>query len=257
MHPSRSRRPPNRFRVVAEQPRLNDKGVHIHLKRPLLFLLLVAAIVTGTTGVVSAAERTSSSSLEPARPAHSHASHVSPASDLRVTLDRLLGEHAALAMNATNLGYSGSKSFPAVAKSLDRNSVELSKAIASVYGKQAGNVFLNGKFQWRDHIEFFVDYTVAKAKNDRAGQQRAVRNLTVYIATFSSFLSEATGLPLPAVRASITEHVMQLKGQLDAFASGNYARSYAITRAAYAHMFMTGDTLAGAIVKKFPQKFGS
>jgi hypothetical protein len=45
------------------------------------------------------------------------------ASDLRNTLNRLLGEHAVLAMNATNLGVTGSKSFPAAAKALDRNSV--------------------------------------------------------------------------------------------------------------------------------------
>jgi hypothetical protein len=44
-----------------------------------------------------------------------------------------------LAMNATNAGVTGSKAFPATAKTLDRNSVALSKAIASVYGTKAGN----------------------------------------------------------------------------------------------------------------------
>ena len=56
------------------------------------------------------------------------------ASDLRNTLNQLLGEHAVLAMNATNLGVKGSKAFPAAAKALDRNSVELSQAIGSIYG---------------------------------------------------------------------------------------------------------------------------
>ena len=77
-------------------------------------------------------------------------------------------------MNATNLGVTGSKAFPAAGKSLDNNSVALSKAIASVYGAKAGQTFLNGKFMWRDHIKFFVDYTVAKAKKDTAGQNKAV-----------------------------------------------------------------------------------
>src|SRR5687767_15729692 len=104
-----------------------------------------------------------------------HASHAMTAStltksDLRNTLNRQLGEHAVLAMNATNLGVTGSAAFPAAAKALDKHSVELSKSIAAVYGKKAGNTFLNGKFQWRAHVKFFVDYTVATAKQTRAGQ---------------------------------------------------------------------------------------
>jgi hypothetical protein len=50
---------------------------------------------------------------------------------------------------------------------------------------------------------------------------------------------------------------MQLKGQLDAYANGNYARSYTLVRRGYAHMGMTGDVLATAITKKFPGKFSS
>ena len=62
---------------------------------------------------------------------HSHAQTAS-ASDLRSLLDRQLGQHAVLAMNATNAGVKGSKAFPAAAKTLDQNSVALSKTIASV-----------------------------------------------------------------------------------------------------------------------------
>ena len=101
-------------------------------------------------------------------------------SDLRNTLNRLLGEHAVLAMNATNLGVTGSKSFPAAAKALDRNSVELSQAIGSIYGAKAAKTFLDGPFQWRAHVGFFVDYTVALAKKDMAGQAKAVANLKTY-----------------------------------------------------------------------------
>ena len=54
-------------------------------------------------------------------------------SDLRALLGRQLGEHAALAMNATNLGVTGSPAFPAAAKALDPNSVALSNSIAAVY----------------------------------------------------------------------------------------------------------------------------
>ena len=222
------------------------------MKRPIAFLLVIAAVAAASVGVIAATAGTSPSTDEAmtAMPQHSQASQASPAADLRVTLDRLLGEHAALAMNATNLGYSGSKSFPAAAKSLDRNSVDLSKAIGSIYGAKAANTFLNGKFQWRAHIGFFVDYTVALAKKDKAGQAKAVANLTRYTKEHGAFLAKATGLPKLAVQNDLLGHVLELKNQLDAFAKGDYAKSTALYRDAYHHMFMTGDLLAGAIAKQ-------
>jgi hypothetical protein len=172
------------------------------------------------------------------------------AAGLRVTLDQLLGEHAALAMNATNQGYSGQKSFASTAKQLDRNSVALSQAIGSIYGAKAGNAFLNGRFMWRDHIRFFVAYTVALAKDDQAGQAKAVTNLKLYTVKFGDFLAGATGLPKLAVRGDLLGHVFELKNQLDAYAGGRYAQANALYHAAYDHMFMTGDTLASAIAKQ-------
>jgi hypothetical protein len=172
------------------------------------------------------------------------------AADLRVTLDRLFGQHAVLAMNATDAGVTGARSFPATAKALDANSVAISKAIASFYGAKAGQTFLNGKFMWRDHIEFFVAYTSALAKHDRAGQNRAVANLKRYTVVFGDFLAAATGLPKLAVRNDLLGHVTELKNQLDAYAAGNYSRAAAAYDAAYAHMFMTGDLVAGAIAKQ-------
>jgi hypothetical protein len=171
-------------------------------------------------------------------------------SDLRVTLDNLFGEHAVLAMNATNAGVTGAKSFPAAAKALDNNSVALSKAIGSIYGAKAAKTFLNGKFMWRAHIKYFVDYTVAKAKKDVPGQNKAVANLKQYAVTFGDFLAGATGLPKLTVRNDLLGHVLELKGQLDAYASGNFTRAASQYHAAYNHMFMTGDLVAAAIAKQ-------
>jgi hypothetical protein len=177
------------------------------------------------------------------------------ASDLRVTLGRLLGEHAILAMTATQKGFAGGKDFDAIAKSLDANAVDLADAIGSVYGDEARTTFLDGDLMWRDHIGFFVDYTVGLAKKDTAAQEQAVGNLKGYVEAFSKFLSDATELPQDAVREAINAHVTQLKGQIDAYAAGEYATAYEQYREAYHHMYMTGDTLAGAIVAQSAEKF--
>lgn len=204
-------------------------------------LVLTGALVTGALAAGS----------NDRMPSMSHNTKAGlTAEQLRVTLDNLLGEHAALAMNATNAGYTGSKSFPAVAKQLDANSVALSKAIGSIYGARAGKTFLDGKYMWRDHVRFFVAYTVALAKHDKAGQARAVANLKRYTTTFGNFLAGATGMSKVGVRSDLLGHVFELKDQLDAFAAGKYTKAASLYHAAYNHMFMTGDMLAAAIAKQ-------
>jgi hypothetical protein len=211
---------------------------------------IFGALALIAVAVVTAAMAMNGSDTRAAAPMHNHSASLDRAADLRVTLGRLLGEHAKLAINATRKGYDGDKDFGAAGAALDRNSVELSNAIGSVYGPKARNEFLNGAFKWRAHIRFFVAYTVALKSKDSAGQRRAVDNLNGYIGSFSGFLAKATNLPPAAVRASITEHVMQLKGQIDAYSRSRYSRAYALERTAYKHMFMTGDTLAAAIAKQ-------
>jgi hypothetical protein len=212
----------------------------------------IASVAILGVGVLSA---TAGSSAAPMASAHSHSSHVmqakaATASDLRALLGKQFGEHAALAMNTTNLGITASPAFAASAKALDQNSVALSKSIASVYGAKAGKTFLDGPFMWRAHIKFFVDYTVALSKNDKAGQGKAVTNLQTYTVKFGDFLATATGLPKTAVRNDLLAHVLQLKGQLDAFNGKKYARAAVLYRTAYDHMFMTADLLADAIAKQ-------
>jgi hypothetical protein len=68
--------------------------------------------------------------------------------------------------------------------------------------------------------------------------------------TFGNFLAGATGLPKAAVRNDLLGHVLELKGQLDAFAAGKYPKATMLYQDAYNHMFMTGDLVAGAIAKQ-------
>jgi len=224
------------------------------MRRIALLMLTASAVSALVVGVITATAGNGDRSMPQMSQMH-HAMHASQATtvtaaDLRVTLDRLLGEHAVLAMNATNLGVTGSKAFPAAAQALNRNSVALSQAIGSIYGAKAGKTFLDGPFMWRAHVKFFVDYTVATAKKDKAGQTKAVNDLKQYTVVFGNFLASATGLPKLAVRNDLLGHVLELKGQLDAYAAGNYPKAASQYHAAYNHMFMTGDLVAGAIAKQ-------
>ena len=176
------------------------------------------------------------------------------AADLRVALNTLLGEHVLLAASATNAALGGrNDEFEAAAAALDTNSVDLSKAIESVYGAEAGEAFLA---LWRSHIGFFVDYTTGVATQDQAKQDKAVEDLTGYATDFGAFLSGANpNLTQDAVAGLVTEHVLTLKDVVDAQASGDATAAFTALRMAYGHMQMVADPLAEAIVQQFPENF--
>jgi hypothetical protein len=174
---------------------------------------------------------------------------------LRNTLTHGLQEHTFLASAATGAALGGrDDEFKAAADALDANSVDLSKAIGSVYGKGAEDAFLP---LWRKHIGFFVDYTQGVAAKDQAKTDKAVADLTTYTQDFGAFLNSAnSNLPKAAVADLVKTHVLTLKDVVDAQAAGDLSKAYSAERAAYAHMTMVADPLAAAIVQQFPDKFG-
>lgn len=183
----------------------------------------------------------------------------SPATDtkaasLRTLLNNLEAEHVDLAAAATRAGFDGDPSFTAAAGALGKNTDELSAAVASVYGEEAGEKF---KEIWASHIGFFVDYTVAAKAGDQAGMDKAVQNLNGYVEAISTFLSGANeNLPKDAVAQLVTEHVGLLKEAVDKHGAGDFAGSYdAQSRARAQITSKIADTLAGAIVKQKPEAF--
>ena len=176
-----------------------------------------------------------------------------PAAGLRVGLNALLSEHVYLAGAATNAALGGRQpEFEAAAAALDANSVEVAKAIGSVYGPEAEQAFLP---LWRKHIGMVVDYTVGAATGDRAKQDKAVADLVGYTEDFGAFLQSANpNLPKPVVADLVKHHVLTLKAVIDAQAAKDQERAFTALRAGAGHMQMIADPLAGAIVKQFPEK---
>ena len=176
-----------------------------------------------------------------------------PAAGLRVGLNALLSEHVYLAAAATNAALGGRQpEFEAAAAALDANSVDVTKAIGSVYGAEAEQAFLP---LWRKHIGMVVDYTMGAATGDRAKQDKAVADLVGYTQDFGAFLQSANPhLPKPVVADLVKHHVLTLKAVIDAQVAKDQERAFAALRTGAGHMQMIADPLAGAIVKQFPEK---
>lgn len=214
-------------------------------------LVLVLGIATAACG---------DDSPEPTAQARNPAAASNPAAadsaaaDLRATLETTLQEHVYLAGAATGAALAGrSAEFEAAAATLDANSVALSKAIGSVYGAQAEQAFLP---LWRKHIEFFVQYTTALGAKDKAGQDKAVADLTRYAQDFGAFLQSANpSLTKATVAELVTSHVLSLKTAVDAQAAGDVKGAYTKLAEAAHHMTMIAEPLSDAIVEQFPDKF--
>ena len=177
------------------------------------------------------------------------------AAELRANLTAGLQEHVYLAGIAfTQAAGSGfdSPEFEASAGALDKNSVALSEAIASVYGEEAGEQFLKN---WRDHITFFVQYAQAKAEGDDAGVKKAQADLDGYRGTFGAFLAEANPeLDAKAVADELKPHVNSVFETIDIVLSGEGDPFAALQKAA-SHMPGTAEVLAGAIATQMPDTF--
>ena len=172
-----------------------------------------------------------------------------PATELRVTLGRLLGEHAFLVMETMRAGALGRGEQAALGSALDDNTAELTAAVSSVYGDAGGTRF--GEL-WSEHVDLLVAYAEARGADDGAAAEEARTGLEAYVRDFSRFLAEAN----PELRADAEEEALDLHiDQVTAFADADYARAYASQREAFRHMFDLGDHLALAMARQFPERF--
>ena len=221
-----------------------------------LVSIIVGAVATAAILAVNIGEPIARADAQQGHAMTAMATSSTKASGLRSTLNTLFQEHIYLAAAATGAALGGRDAeFKAAAAALDANSVAISKAIGSVYGQGAEDAFLP---LWRKHIGMVVEYTVGVATNDKAKQDKAVADLIGYTQDFGAFLQSANpNLPKSVVADLVKHHVVTLKEVIDAQASKDQAKTYTTMRTAAGHMQMIADPLAEAIVKQFPDKFGS
>lgn len=178
-----------------------------------------------------------------------------PAVDLRAQLNMTFTEHAGLAAMAMQDGADGAESFDQASAALIANADDLSAAVASVYGEEAGAQFSE---IWKSHIGYFVDYVVATGEGNAEGQEKAKADLDEYIKEQAALLDAATEgrVPADALEEGLTAHVDQLLVAFDSYVAGDYDTAYNSIREAYAHMTMPAAGLSAAIVDQFPDQFG-
>jgi len=179
----------------------------------------------------------------------STAPDATEAAALRATLTSLLSDHVWLAGNALDIAVQKKgdlKDLQVVGavKALDANSVALAEAIGSVY-PDAEKPFLAS---WRQHIGFFVNYTLGKATKNDKQVAKAKANLDAYRTSFGELINSVIPeLPANAVAEELIPHVNTLFAAIDADVAGKADYQTKLTKAAD-HMPMTAAILTSGIV---------
>ena len=218
-------------------------------------LVLAAGCSSGTsspTGMPGHDMSPSSSPSVSSTPSAS-TSAVAPATTeaaaLRATLTSLLSDHVWLAGNAldTAVRKQGDLKDPQVVgavRALDANSVALAKTLGSVY-PDAEKPFLAS---WRQHIGFFVDYTLGKATENDKQVAKAKADLDAYRTSFGELINSVVPeLPADAVAEELIPHVDSLFAAIDASVAGKPDYQTKLSKAAE-HMPMTAAVLTSGIV---------
>jgi hypothetical protein len=162
------------------------------------------------------------------------------ATDLALQLQKLYGQHAVL---TAELMRSRVRSDPDLAQAANaavgKNTQDLAAVIGSLAGPEAAKGFSTG---WSAHVTSLFNYSRALATKDRPAQRRLRASLIKMESAVGRDLEAATGgaLKREEMSRALVEHVEQLMDQADAYAAGDYAKTYALQRQAHQHMFELG-----------------
>ncbi len=177
-----------------------------------------------------------------------------PAADLRAALNQLLQEHVGLAAAATGAALGGrSAEFGAVAEMLDANALEISQAMASLYGETIGEQFLE---DWGEHVGILVDYTTALAEGDTGKAALARQEMSAYAAEFGALIHKVNPLLwADGVTELFRMHGLVLEEIVDAQAAGDHAAAAAALHRGLSQMGLIADPFAEAFVLQSPDLF--
>jgi hypothetical protein len=166
-----------------------------------------------------------------------------PTDQLSSALARLLGEHVEIAIDTMRAGVDGAPEFEAAAGALNANTEDIAGAMDSLFGAERAEAFNQ---LWADHINLFVEYTVAVAENDEAAKSDVAARFDQVVNRFGTSLENTTDGEVDAdvVRRAMTGHERQLFEQIEVYADQRYGEAHDLSYVAYEHIRTTADSLA-------------
>ncbi len=216
-------------------------------------VLLVVGLAVGF-GVSKASSSNNNSLTASTKNSASVPTSATKASEIRANLVALGVAHMDLTQHAVDATLDGDKNAAEVGKDLYKNGTDIGAAVGSVYGPEAEKTF---NTVWKLHLDQFVAYAGASSKGDEAGKKAALSTIdSQYTKPLSAYLAKANpNLPQDTLYSVLSDHVTQTAAMIDLHVKGDYAGEQTARNQAAQHLNGIFSTLAGGIVKQFPDKF--
>lgn len=174
--------------------------------------------------------------------------------ELRATLDSLLSEHYALAVDSMMKIYNGDKGADAAAGALDANASDMEPVIASVYGEEGGAAF---EAIFSEHNMGTGDYALAVKEGNDELKQQSLEEIRSFTEDMAAFLATATEgqLPEESAQKALRAHEDFVQNTFDLYVAGDYVAAYTSYLEGFKQIFGAGSAISGAIAAQFPDKF--
>ncbi|UOQ91532.1 hypothetical protein MUO14_13170 [Halobacillus shinanisalinarum] len=182
---------------------------------------------------------------------------VTPASDLRVTFNQLLGLHFSYQTLTSIKQFQGAEDAEVVTEKLEENANEMKAAVKSLYGQEGAEQF--AKIFSSQYENSAGLGTAVMNDNTEKVEQIKQELLQEFPKELGTFLGTATEGNLPAETAEkvLMAHEQDVINVFTAYIGEDYEKAYQTFDEGHKRMSMIGTALSGAIAKQMPDKFSA
>ena len=190
---------------------------------------------------------------------HPHAKTTTPdtraACELRQDMRKLWTDHVIWTRNYIVAAVGDQPDAQAAAGRLLKNQEDIGAAVATFYGKTAGDRLTA---LLKDHILIAVDLIKAAKAGDKIAQQQADTRWQRNAEDIADFLSKANpNWPKAVLVDMMKMHLSTTTNEVVARLTKNWDEDVRAFDAVYQHMLKMSDALADGIIKQFPEKFAA
>ncbi|WP_079479064.1 hypothetical protein [Halobacillus salinus] len=182
---------------------------------------------------------------------------VTPASDLRVTFNQLLGVHYSYQTLTSLKQTQGADDADVVTEKLEENAMDMKAAIKSIYGQKGADQFAE---IFASQYEDSANLGMAMMNEDTDQTEQVKQSLTQdFPKELGAFLETATEGNLPAETAEkvLMAHEQDVIDVVNAYMNEDYETAYMTYDEGFKRMSTIGTAVSGAIATQMPDKFSS
>jgi len=186
-------------------------------------------------------------------PPHHAATTLSAAATLHQDMRKLWSDHVFWTRGYIIAAVADQPDAQAAAARLMKNQEDIGAAVASFYGKPAGDRLTA---LLKEHISIAVDIIKFAKAGDKTSQQQADAKWHRNSEAIADFLSQAnTNWPRQTLVDMMNTHLSMTTDEVVARLTKNWDADVRAFDKVYNHILVMADALSDGIVKQFPEKF--